>query len=151
MTWQTLFGKRGSSFGCWIAKLGYDVTTTSSGNMLFDTSKLGMQPLQSGSLKLYGPGEGGTGNISKSVSLVPSLSGASQIAVAFDPSYLFSAAIPSPFTQERVYDDMTFIDDLQAVVSGGVLNLNYINPPRLFCDTFLIEVWASYIVLRARY
>lgn len=151
MTWQTQFGKRGSAFGCWIAKSGFDVTTTSDGNMLFDTSKLGMQPLQSGRLQLYAPGEGGTGNIAKTVSLVSSLAGASRIAVAFDPSFLFTTAIPSPFTQERVYDDMTFLDDLQAVVSGGALYLNYINPPRLFCDTFYIEVWASYVVLRARY
>ncbi|MGB3490776.1 MAG: hypothetical protein WBA62_22025 [Xanthobacteraceae bacterium] len=151
MTWQTQFGKRESAFGNWIAKPGYDVTTTSSGNMLFDTSKLGMQPLQSGSIRLYLHGEGGTGTISKTVSLVSALSGASRIAVAFDPSYLFTTSIPSPYTQERVYDDMTFLDDLQAVVSGGTLYLNYVNPPRLFCDTFSIDVWAFYTVLRARY
>jgi hypothetical protein len=151
MTWQTQFGKRGSSFGCWIAKSGYDVTSTSSGNMLFDTTKLGMQPLQSGRVKLYGPSEGGSGTITKTVTLVSALTGQSRVAVAFDPSYVFTAAIPSPFTQEQVYDGMTYLDDLQAVVSGGVLYLNYVNPPRSWCDTYLVEVWSPYAVLRARY
>jgi hypothetical protein len=149
MTWQTQFGKRAPSFGCWIAKPGYDVTTASSGNMLFDTSKLGMQPLQSGPVLLYGHGEGGTGNIIKTVSL--SVGGASRLAVGFEMSYQFLAAIPSPFTTEQVYDGMTQLDDLQAVVSGGSLYLNYVNPPRSWSDTYTIDIWAFYSVLRARY
>ena len=50
---RVLLGKRGSEYGLWISKVGQDVTTAGSDNLLFDSSKAdGSSIIKSGTLAI---------------------------------------------------------------------------------------------------
>lgn len=52
MVWRGQFGERNGSFGGWISKPGYDVTTAAPGNFLLDTNSQVFQVILRGSTNL---------------------------------------------------------------------------------------------------
>lgn len=61
MTWRWQRGHRGSAFGFWLSKPGYDVTTAAPGDFLIDTNSLIYQVAAYGDTSIVAAG-GGTIN-----------------------------------------------------------------------------------------
>ena len=50
---RVLLGKKGSEYGLWVSKVGQDVTSAGSNNLLFDSSFLTLNFTKSGIKRYY--------------------------------------------------------------------------------------------------
>ena len=126
MVWRGQFGERNGSFGGWISKPGYDVTTAAPGNFLLDTNSQVFQIVLRGTNTILVHSQANTpaGTATASISLPSAFSSFSRLFVS--ATFTFYASSDGSTLTKKFVDPSTEL--LYWSVSSGVLTFYYTHP-----------------------
>lgn len=146
MVWRGCFGQKGSRFGGWISKPGYDVLLASPGDFLLDTDSMCFQMIQQGDTRVVSGANLSAGTYSTTVSLPSEYSGTSRLFV-FGTGYSNNITDGGTYVNGRTGNDVYY-----GVTSGAVLTLTAVlyGGYTSLADT-VWDIRISWTVLRAQY